>query len=308
MEHKAPDTDEREFAFHDKNNATTDLGKGDVTLREEANEATAEEHSETLLGSISRHRRAVFWAGVVSLCIIMHGYDSALMGSLFGFPAFQKYYGHSSALGFASPIGNLVGVTVNGICTDHFGHKPVLIWSMVVLMGLVFIQFFATSVQVLFVGQLLCGIPWGIFSTLAPGYASEVAPLALRSYFETWVVCCWGIGQFVSYAVLFSLQHRDDHWAFRIPFAVQWVWPVLILPIVVFCPESPWWYVRQNHLEDARKSIQRLMNNNTSDLAVASEKALALMITTDRLEQEANAGTSYWDCFRKTDIWRTKSK
>ena len=138
----------------------------------------------------------------------MDGYDSALMGSLFGFPAFQKYYGHSighgkyqldpkwqSALGFASPIGNLVGVTVNGIGTDFFGHKPVLIWSMLALMGLVFIQFFATSVQVLFVGQLLCGIPWGIFSTLAPGYASEVAPLALRSYFETWVVCCWGIGQ-----------------------------------------------------------------------------------------------------------------
>jgi MFS transporter, SP family, general alpha glucoside:H+ symporter len=67
-----------------------------------------------------------------------------------------------------------------------------------------------------------------MFTTMAPAYASEVAPLALRSYLETWVVCCWGIGQFFSYAVLFSLNDRSDAWAYRIPFAVQWVWPAII--------------------------------------------------------------------------------
>ena len=42
------------------------------------------------------------------------------------------------------------------------------------------------------------------------------------------VVACWGIGQFFSYAVIFSLNHRLDHWAYRIPFAVQWIWPAII--------------------------------------------------------------------------------
>ncbi|KAE8382010.1 hypothetical protein BDV26DRAFT_278411 [Aspergillus bertholletiae] len=38
---------------------------------------------------------------------------------------------------------------------------------------------------------------------------------------------------------------RDDQWSYRIPYAVQWIWPVPLFFIGVFMPESPWWQVRQ---------------------------------------------------------------
>jgi SP family general alpha glucoside:H+ symporter-like MFS transporter len=293
-----------------------------IKRRENANQATEAEHSTGFVQGVRRYPKAVFWSFVVSLCIIMDGYDGALLGGLFGFPAFQKKFGHlvpgsddkytlsaqwQMALGMASPVGNVIGISLNGYLTDRFGHKPIMHAGLISLLGLIFIQFFAHNVQTLLAGQILCGIPWGTFSTLAPAFSSEVGPLVLRSYLETWVVCCWGIGQFVSYGVLFSLNKWDSDWAFRIPFAVQWVWPVIIIPIAAFCPESPWWLVRKGEYEKAEKNVVRLSSARNKELArVEAKKSVALMVETNELEQDLNRGTSYAACFKGNDLWRTE--
>ncbi|KAJ5826247.1 hypothetical protein N7474_003385 [Penicillium riverlandense] len=290
-------------------------------LKEYANLATEDEHNTTFLQAVKRYPKAAFWSAVVSLCIIMDGYDTALIGTLFGFPAFQKKYGHEIndsgkytldaqwqvALGMSNPLGNIIGVTLNGYLTDRFGHKKVLHGALLVLTGFIFIQVFAPNVRVLFVGELLAGIPWGMFSTMAPAFASEVAPLVLRSYLETWVVVCWGIGQFFSYAVLFSLNHSQSDWAYRIPFAIQWVWPVIIFPLALFCPESPWWLVRKGRYDNAEHSVMRLSSAQSQEMAQGNAKqAVALMIETNRLEQDMTKGSSYLACFKGTNLRRTE--
>ena len=150
-------------------------------------------------------------------------------------------------------------------------------------------------------------LPWGMFTTMAPGYASEVVPLVLRSCLETWVVCCWGIGQFFSYAVLFSLNKRTDEWAYRIPFAVQWIWPVVIFPIALFCPESLWWLIRKGRLDEAERFVRRLASTENEGLADGqTKKTVALMFETNRLDKEMTQGTSYLSCFKGTNLWRTE--
>lgn len=289
-------------------------------LRKDATLATEDEHNTTFAQAVRRFPKAAFWSAVVSLCIIMDGYDTALLGSLYAFPAFGKKFGHKVpgkgynidaqwqvALGMGANVGNILGITLNGYLTDRFGHRVVLQGGLLFLTGFIFISFFAQNVQTLLVGQLLCGIPWGIFTTMAPAFASEVAPLVLRSYLETWVVVCWGIGQFLSYAVLFTLNEWDSEWAFRIPFAIQWVWPVIIGPLIAFCPESPWWLVRKKRYHQAECSITRLTTSATKAEAKESAKrTLALMIETDRLEQDMEKDTSYAACFTGTDLRRTE--
>jgi SP family general alpha glucoside:H+ symporter-like MFS transporter len=44
-------------------------------------------------------------------------------------------------------------------------------------------------------GGVLVGIPWGCFATLAEAYASEIAPLSLRSYLTGWMNVCWILGE-----------------------------------------------------------------------------------------------------------------
>jgi len=139
-------------------------------IKQDADLATKDEHSMTFATAVKRYPKAVAWSMVVSMCIIMDGYDTALMSSLFAFPAFQKKYGHQigdtgkyqltgpwqMALGMGVPVGNMFGIFINGYLTDRYGHKLVLNAALVVLMGLIFIQFFAQNIESLFVGQLLC--------------------------------------------------------------------------------------------------------------------------------------------------------
>lgn len=313
-------------------------------IRDEAATATAAEHSTTFLQGVKRHPKAIVWSAVISLSIIMDGYgapslsrrpclltdivdrhtDTALMGSFFGFPAFQRRYGEpyeteggeikhtldpkwQLALGMAAPVGNVIGVFLNGILVDRYGYKKIFCGALLALSGLVFLQFFAINIQMLLSGQLLCGIPWGIFTVLAPAYASEVVPVVLRSYVETWIVACWGLGQFISYAVLFTLNDNNTEWAYRIPFAIQWCFPVLIIPLGLFAPESPYWLVRQDRIDQAKRSLERLMGGGAAgDQMESAEHSVALIIETNRLEKAQHEGTSYLTCFQGSNLWRTE--
>ncbi|KAL2842382.1 general substrate transporter [Aspergillus pseudoustus] len=273
----------------------------------------------TVYKAIKTYPKACLWSMAVSLVIIMDGYDTALMGSLFGFPAFQQQFGQpvgdgtyqlqakwQTALGLASPLGNIVGIYINAIVTERWGHKKAVLGSLVFLTGVLFIPFFSKTVEVLFVGQLLCGLAWGVFTTLAPAYASEVAPVALRAYLETFVVLCWGIGQFFSYAAIYSLVHHTDQWAWRIPLAVQWVWPVIIIPLLLFAPESPWWLVRHGRLVEAEQSVKRLSSRSDTNYETQAKQAVALMVETTNLEKALTEGASFVDCFRGSNLWRTE--
>ena len=287
-----------------------------VGLAEDARNATAEEHRLGFWDAVKLYPKACMWTMVVSLVVILDGYDTALIGSLFGFPAFQQQFGHKTskkgsyqleakwqtALGLASPLGNIVGIYINAFLTERWGHKKTCLGTLGFLTGVLFIPFFAKNIQVLFVGELLCGLAWGVFTTLAPAYASEVAPVVLRSYLETYVVLCWGIGQFVATGILDSLDHRTDEWAWRIPLAVQWVWPVIIVPVLIFAPESPWWLVRKGRIMEAEKSIKRLSSQDPDH----AKRSIALMIETTKLEMAMNEGASFIDCVRGTNAWRTE--
>ena len=49
-----------------------------------------------------------------------------------------------------------------------------MLGALFLMIGVIFIVFFAPSLAVLFVGELACGIPWGFYNNVASAYASEV--------------------------------------------------------------------------------------------------------------------------------------
>jgi SP family general alpha glucoside:H+ symporter-like MFS transporter len=52
----------------------------------------------------------------------------------------------------------------------------------------------ANSLALLTVGQLLEGIPWGLFIANSPAYASEVVPIVLRGACTATLQMSWSIG------------------------------------------------------------------------------------------------------------------
>lgn len=111
---------------------------------------------------------------------------------------------------------------------------------------------------------------------------------------------CFIIGQLIGGGVLRGLVDRDDQWGYRIPFAIQWFWPCLLIPIIWFAPESPWFLVRQERLVEAEESIRRLQTG------VDPKKTLATIVYTNNLEEQLSVGTSYWDCFKGFELRRTE--
>lgn len=90
-------------------------------------------------------------------------------------------------------VGCIIGIFISSYAQDRWGYRRTLQIALVFLTGVIFIIFFAPTVEVLFVGELLCGLPWGAFSSSAVSYASDVTPVPLRGYLTTYVNLCWSV-------------------------------------------------------------------------------------------------------------------
>lgn len=176
-----------------------------------------------------------------------------------------------------------------------------MVWMIVTI----FIPFFAPSLSVLAFGEFMCGIPWGVFQTLSTSYASEVVPTVLRPYVTAYVCMCWGGGILLSSGVVRAVVNVPGDLGWKLPFAIQWVWPVPLLLAAYIAPESPWNCVRRGKTEEARKALARL-RQDTPESAQQVESTLAYIEYTTELEKSETENATFTDCFRGTNLRRTE--
>ncbi|KAL2212816.1 MFS maltose permease MalP [Sarocladium strictum] len=280
-------------------------------------EATDHEVQMSLLQGIKLYPKAVAWSLFLSTAVIMEGFDTVLMNSFYAQPQFQRKFGSQNAAGDyyipaawqaglsnAVRVGEIFGLFINGWSAERLGYRWTMIVSLVSLTAFVCLPFFAQNLGTLLAGQLTMGVPFGVFQTVTTVYASEVCPVQLRNYLTTYVNLCWVMGQLLGTGALRGVLHRSDEWAFRIPFALQWMWPVPLILGIYFAPESPWLLVRENRLSEASHSLQRLTTN--ADASFDAQKTIAMMVATTEHEKELVNGATYIDCFRGINLVRTE--
>ncbi|KAM0279953.1 hypothetical protein ACHAQK_002146 [Fusarium lateritium] len=294
----------------------------DSKLQQAAMEGAADQNELSIADAIKAYPQAIMWALVSSTCVIMEGYDTNLLSNFFAYPSFLIRYGRfvgvspevptgyqltaawQAGLSQGGSVGSIFGCLISGYLVTKYGSRKVQLGALIALSLAVFVVFFAPSLPVLVVGEILCGCPWGILATTAPAYASEVLPTSLRTYMTSYTNMCFIIGQLISAGVLKGLSTRTDEWGYKIPFALQWIWPVFLIPLIWMSPESPWYLVRMGRLEEAEESLRRLQSPKATN--VDPRRTLSTIIYTNNLEQRLNVGTSYWDCFKGTELRRTE--
>ncbi|KAK4230310.1 general substrate transporter [Podospora fimiseda] len=282
--------------------------------------ATQKEQSMTLLQGIKLYPKAIAWSVLISTCIVMEGYDICLINNFYAFPQFARKYGEElasepgrwevtapwqSGLSNGANVGELIGLLINGWASEKFGYRWTVIVCLMLINAWTALFFTAQNVQTLLAAEILCGIPWGVFQTLTITYASEVCPVAMRGYLTTYVNFCWGLGQLIGIGVIMSMLDRDDEWAYRIPYALQWMWPLPLAIGIFFAPESPWWLVRKGKLAKAKNSLLRLTSLNR-ETDFDADETIDMMVHTTALEERTTSGASYWDCFKGHDLRRTE--
>lgn len=93
-----------------------------------------------------------------------------MVGTLFAQPAFQKEFGQmvhegkyeipapwQAGLNNGATLGQLAGMLAAGYLTERYGFRPTMLAGQIAIIGVIFIQFFAKSLPMLEVAQILFG-------------------------------------------------------------------------------------------------------------------------------------------------------
>ncbi len=177
---KAPGETEREKPDSSLENVSTQhhddalfidrKGSWEASLHD-AEAASAHEHSLTVRAALKAYPWAVAWSLIVSMSIIMEGYDTILIGSLYAYPSYARRFGAldpssgnyqipacwQSAMGSGPQAGAIIGALANGYLIRRWGYKPAFIVGVSSMTAFVFVSFFGMSVELQAVGQILCG-------------------------------------------------------------------------------------------------------------------------------------------------------
>jgi SP family general alpha glucoside:H+ symporter-like MFS transporter len=144
---------------------------------------------------------------------IMESYDVFLINNFVALDAFINVYGQpvhgnpgaglviptqwQGALQCSGQLGALIGVMLAGPLTSWIGYRWATLTGLMLLNVFIFAFYFASSLPVIFVSQLLEGIPWGFFIANAPAYCSEIVPIQLRAPATQMLQMFWAIGSII---------------------------------------------------------------------------------------------------------------
>lgn len=165
----------------------------------------------------------------------MEAYCVFLAGNFIAIPRFANDFGAYSevegkkiiqtnwqfALQMGGPLGALIGVFLAGPITSKIGYRWATISALMVLNAFIFVFYFANSLPVMLVSQLLEGIPWGIFIANSPAYCSEIVPIKLRAPATQMLQMFWAIGAIIVGAVTYVYNGQDHPNAYRYVFSTM---------------------------------------------------------------------------------------
>ncbi|EME82842.1 uncharacterized protein MYCFIDRAFT_97608, partial [Pseudocercospora fijiensis CIRAD86] len=203
----------------------------------------------------------------VALGSFTYGFTSAVIGPVFGIPAFFERFGLSYD-GSASIIGGANGAFAGGGCVgcillpwlaDRFGRvRAIQVICTIAAIGAV-VQAASVHIAMFIVGRAVGGIAAGAVNTIIPIYQSEVSPgmergrmVGIHGFILVSGYACaaWsGLGCYFA---------TNQQMSWRLLCALQAVAPILLVAVSPWLPESPRWLVLADRKEEALNVLIKL--------------------------------------------------
>ncbi|KAL3474115.1 maltose permease [Aspergillus californicus] len=291
-----------------------------MTDRKPSTEAFEEEHvdgrdraeDDMTFAFVFRHHKAIIaWSFYWALCAVGWGFDAQINGAMISVPSFRRDFGYvlddepilpanwQSAFNVSSSIGQFFGGFLCSWLADRIGRKRSLLCGIIVCAGGTFGEIFAASRASFLVSKLILGVGLGFYLTIGPLVCSEITPVVLRGLSTAGVNLGICIGQLLSNSVVKGFGTRSDRWAYAGPFAIQLLFTAILLIGLPFAPESPWYLLRTNQTDRARKSLYKLWGKDFD----VSNLIATIQLSIEESSQQASA--SFLDCFRGINRLRT---
>ncbi|KAH9888509.1 AmMst-1 [Cubamyces lactineus] len=243
---------------------------------------------------------------------IIIGYDTGTINGILQMEDWRRTFGHpdasrngqfivsttlQSAVVSILSAGTLLGALGGAPTADVWGRRAGTMFSCLVLCLGVALQTGASHLATFIVGRFFAGFGVGLVSILVPLYQSECSPKHIRGA----IVSCYSftitLGLLLSSIINNTTKDRENHTAWRIPIAIQFVWAAVLFGGMLWLPETPRWLMRGDRARVAAKSLARLRSLPDDHDELQAE----LGDIRAALEREKQTGQgSYRDCLRFT--------
>ncbi|KAL4865321.1 hypothetical protein BDV12DRAFT_211105 [Aspergillus spectabilis] len=263
--------------------------------------------------SVRRFKIITSVAMLAAFSASLDGYQINLNGGIVSNKGFIQQMAHPgtniiagkyiSAWGGIQSAGQTVGQILLQYATDGFGRKIAFYIIWLTFTVSIFVESFATRWDHWLVAKLFSGMGVGMLQCTCPLYLSELSPTQLRGFlinaYSFWFV----IGQLFASVALNRLNATDPY-DFRTPIYSQWVMVGLAGIIFVLIPESPWWLVGKDKVDQAAKILHRY-NGHVKGYDV--QEQIGIMTTTlleerHRAQQDRQEGM--WAVFQGRNLLR----
>lgn len=214
-------------------------------------------------------------------------------------PTWQDRFGHptGSRLGFfgaSNAIGGVIPFIFLSWIGDKFGRRiPTALGSIIIIAG-VFIEFFATSLNMYIGGKIVLGIGSSLIQMGAPVLVTELSHpkerVQVTTFYNTSIVLGYVIGAWATYGC-FRIQGQ---WSWRLPTLIQILPSAYQLFLIFFCPESPRWLIAKGRLDEAREILIKYHGEGDRNSELVNFECAEIQQV---LEKEAEQNMTWKDFF-----------
>ena len=234
-------------------------------------------------GGVIALRRSATSSTSLFLSLFFH--DSALTISLHSFAQQFELTGNPQKLAVSSSnfvavfnAGAFFGCILPSIVGYYAGRRHMLASAglLGILGGALQTAARPPSLSMLYAGRVIAGFTVGIISNVSPVFVAECSPRHLRgammSMFEFFLVAGGMLAYWMTYGCSLHISATSSR-QWRIALSIQIVLAGIVAVSAWLVPESPRWLMRNNRLDEARRSLAFLRALPESDKAVSIELA-----------------------------------
>lgn len=220
---------------------------------------------------------------------LLFGYDTGTISGILAMGAFRRQFNtgyidptdgklnvspaQSSQIVSILSAGTFFGALLAAPSGDRLGRRLSLIIAVGIFAFGVLLQTLAAALPLLTCGRFFAGLGVGVVSVLVPLYQSEMAPKWIRGT----LVCAYQLaitfGLLMAAVVNILTEGKPGANAFRIPFALQFVWAGILFLGIILLPETPRYLIKRNKTTAAASSLSRLRRLDITHPALIEELA-----------------------------------
>ncbi|KAF7553413.1 hypothetical protein G7Z17_g3640 [Cylindrodendrum hubeiense] len=153
-------------------------------------------------------------------------------------------------------IGCFFGACFSFVWGESFSRRTCMVIGVLVMVVGASIQTVAQNMTHLIAGRIVTGLGNGLNFSTIPTWASEISGHDERgkiAAFNGWLII-WGV--VIAYWVDYACANYTNDMQFRFPIALQILFGLMMMVMVVFLPESPRWLVSAGLDEEAREVLE----------------------------------------------------